>query len=67
MESESGRYRIVKELLGFFLVWLDMSMFLTWLIGWELSIKDKLLLIVQEFIFLVILFAGVYLLTNQEP
>jgi hypothetical protein len=57
----------VKELLGFFLVWLDMSMFLTWLIGWELSIKDKLLLIVQEFIFLVILFAGVYLLTNQEP
>lgn len=57
----------MKELLGFFLVWLDMSMFLTWLIGWELSIKDKLLLIVQEFIFLVILFAGVYLLTNQEP
>ena len=46
------------------MVWLDMSMFLTWLIGWELSIKDKLLLIVQEFIFLVILFAGVYLLTN---
>lgn len=54
----------MKELLGFFLVWLDMSMFLTWLIGWEWSIKDKLILIMQEAIFLGILFAGTYLLAN---
>lgn len=54
----------MKELLGLFLVWLAISMFLTWLFGWELSTKDKLLLIVQEFIFLGLLVAGTYLLTN---
>lgn len=41
-----------------------MSMFLTWFIGWDWSTKDKLILIVQEFIFLGFLFAGVYLLAN---
>lgn len=54
----------MKELLGLFLVWLAISMFLIWLFGWELSTKDKLLLIVQEFIFLGLLFVGIYLLAN---
>lgn len=54
----------MKELIGFYLVGLAISMFLTWLIGWALSTKDKLILFVQEFIYLAILFAGVYLLTN---
>lgn len=53
----------MKELIGFYLVGLAISMFLTWLIG-ALSTKDKLILFVQDFIYLAILFAGVYLLTN---
>ena len=54
----------MRVLIGFNLVALAISMFLTWLIGWELSTKVKLILIMQEVIFLGLLSAGTYLLAN---
>ena len=54
----------MKELIGFNLVAFAISMFLIWSVGWSLSTKDKLVLIMQEAIFLGVLSVGVFLLTN---
>lgn len=54
----------MKELIGFNLVTFAISMLLIWLIGWSLSTKDKLILIMAEAIFLEILSVGTYLLAN---
>lgn len=55
----------MKELIGFNLVAFAISMFLIWFIGWSLSTKDKLILIMQEAIFLGILSVGTYLLVSD--
>lgn len=54
----------MKELIGFNLVEFAISMLLIWLIGWDLSTKDKLILIMAEAIFMGILSVGTYLLAN---
>lgn len=64
MESESGRFRAVKELIGFNLVALAISALIVWLTCLEFSTKDKLIFVMQEAIFLGVLSVGAYLLIN---
>lgn len=54
----------MKELIGFNLVALAISALIVWLTCLEFSTKDKLILVMQEAIFLGVLSVGAYLLIN---
>lgn len=54
----------MQWLCGFNLIEFAITLFVVWVFGWELSTKDKLILIMYEAIFLGILSVGIYLLVN---
>ena len=61
MGLESGRFRAVKELIGFNMIAFAITLLITFVMGWDLDKKYKLLLIAGEPIILGITSVGIYL------
>lgn len=56
----------MKELIGFNVMTLAVTMFLTWLICWDLELKEKVIFVIQEVLFLGSLSIGIYLMVGGK-